>query len=182
VRTPRPCGGAHIRQVSQVTTTSASVTLYRRPPAGSRRRPPPARCLDGVNRPPADCSSTLPHEAGRWHVSSRSGAGPTARIDPPARGSIVSRKIHVRELKNPLSHQNVAGAPRQGCGGLSRPCRLTISTGPANRPSRRRRRSTPSTGAPAGAAAEAGGQGGPRAGAFATIGGPRLVPRLSTAG
>jgi hypothetical protein len=59
---------------------------------------------NSAGRPPADCSSTLPHEAGRWHVSGRSGAGPTARIDPPARGSIVSRKIHVRELKKPLSH------------------------------------------------------------------------------
>src|SRR6516164_4306100 len=25
-----------------------------------------------TRRPPADCSSTLPHEAGRWHVSGRS--------------------------------------------------------------------------------------------------------------
>ena len=43
------------------------------------------------------------------------------RIDPPAHEHIVT-KVHVRELKN-----HVAGASRQGCGGLSRPCRLTIS-------------------------------------------------------
>jgi hypothetical protein len=39
----------------------------------SRRRPPPARCLKWRKQATGDCSSTLPHEAGRWHVSGRSG-------------------------------------------------------------------------------------------------------------
>jgi len=38
----------------------------------SRRRPPPARWPTLQVGHPRDCSSTLPHEAGRWHVSGRS--------------------------------------------------------------------------------------------------------------
>ena len=73
VRTPRPRkdGGVYsIRQGSQVTTTSANVASYRRPSAG---KPPTTATREAANSAPAGCSSTLPHEAGRWHVSGRSG-------------------------------------------------------------------------------------------------------------
>ena len=53
--------------------------------AQGRRRPPPARLQVGHL---TDCPSTLPHEAGCWHVSGRSEAGPAAQIDPPTRGFV----------------------------------------------------------------------------------------------
>ena len=61
-----------------------------------------------------DCSSTLPREAGRWHVSGRSGR--LQATDRPACAWLVARP---RQGTN--ASQNVSGAPRQVCGGLSRP-------------------------------------------------------------
>jgi hypothetical protein len=92
VRTPQPDDGrvqhsAKSRKSPQAAGGEAADD--RRPQGGISTR-----------RPPADCSSTLPHEAGRWHVSGRSEAGPATRTDPPARGQSVT-EAHVRELKNP---------------------------------------------------------------------------------
>jgi hypothetical protein len=53
-----------------------------------------------TRRPPVDCSNTLLHEAGRWHVSGRPGQlfGKTGSTRLRVEGS---SEIHVRELKNP---------------------------------------------------------------------------------
>jgi hypothetical protein len=56
----------------------------------------------------------LPHKAGRWHVSGRSGR--LQATDRPACAWLVTRP---RQRTN--ASQNVSGAPRQVCGGLSRP-------------------------------------------------------------
>ena len=56
------------------TNFTTMLPLKNRPPAGP---------FDKLRA--ADDRRPRGHEAGRWHVSGRSGAGPTARTDPPAR-------------------------------------------------------------------------------------------------
>jgi hypothetical protein len=99
----------------------ATPTCHRLSPS-VRRRPPAAggeaaddRCPQGgisTRRPSADCSSTLPHEAGRWHVSGRSGRL-QATDDPPARERIV-KKVHVRELKTSAVAPECFGSAASG--------------------------------------------------------------------
>ena len=82
--------------------TSASVASYRRPPAG---KPPTTAAR------PADCSSTLPHEAGRWHVSGRSSTRGTThtgstRLRVTIQGWILPRQgtevAHARPVRPAL--------------------------------------------------------------------------------
>ena len=55
--------------------TCGSVISHSAPRAAGGETADDRRPRGGVStrRPPTDCSSTLPHEAGRWHVSGRSG-------------------------------------------------------------------------------------------------------------
>ena len=83
-----------------------------------RRRPPPARRPTLHSRTaPAPCR-TKP-ATGMSRVDPVGGLALTQPDRPACAWKYRFKKIHVREL----SRQNVAGAPRQVCGGLSRPCR-----------------------------------------------------------
>jgi hypothetical protein len=73
----------------------------------SQRTEPSGRRASIPGGTTMDCASTLPHEAGRWHVSGRSGAGPTARIDPPARKLVTLTSGNPGKITPPVGSSPV---------------------------------------------------------------------------
>ena len=94
--------------------TSAGVALHRRPPAG---KPPTTATREAANSALADCSSTLPHEAGRWHISGRSGK----------KGSKPDRPACAWPFRVGLPRQGTEVAhARPPCATYSRDCRAAV--------------------------------------------------------
>jgi len=124
-----PRNGDEERRVITVALLSR-----RRPPAGK----PPTTAARKVTRPPADCSSTLPHEAGRWHVS----GPPRSEVDEPpdrTRLRVGSGNASPRQgTEEPRCHTRIF-QERRAIGMLTQ---SAVSIGTASRPRRRKRRST----------------------------------------
>jgi hypothetical protein len=84
-----------------------------RPPAA---KPPTTAAREAALSTPTDCSSTLPHEAGHWNISGRSGG--VGRNT----GSTRLRVARHEPRQGTNESECFRSAAPWGCSGLSRPC------------------------------------------------------------